>query len=108
VRGIGLMPPLNVPEVESGESSPDAALRYERDAWFRVGGELQQVPTRFYDRSELKAGNRLEGPAIVNQYDSTTVVPPGLSAHVDRFGNIVVAIAVPAAREPLVGEVARA
>jgi N-methylhydantoinase A/oxoprolinase/acetone carboxylase beta subunit len=108
VRGIGLMPPLNVPEVESGESSPDAALRYERDAWFRVGGELRQVPTRFYDRSELKAGNRLEGPAIVNQYDSTTVVPPGLSAHVDRFGNIVVGIAVPAAQEPLVGEVARA
>jgi N-methylhydantoinase A/oxoprolinase/acetone carboxylase beta subunit len=108
VRGIGLMPPLNVPEVESGESSPDAALRYERDAWFRVAGELRQVPTRFYDRAELRAGNRLEGPAIVNQYDSTTVVPPGLSAHVDRFGNIVVAIAVPAAQEPLVGEVARA
>jgi N-methylhydantoinase A/oxoprolinase/acetone carboxylase beta subunit len=57
----------------------------------------------------LRAGNRLEGPAIVNQYDSTTVVPPGLSAQVDRFGNIVIATGVAAVGEPLVGakEVAR-
>ena len=94
VRGIGLMPPLNVPEVEHGDESPDEALRYERDAWFRVGGSLEQVPTRFYDRTALKAGNRLEGPAIVNQYDSTTVIPPGLTAHVDRFGNIVIGTGV--------------
>jgi N-methylhydantoinase A/oxoprolinase/acetone carboxylase beta subunit len=94
VRGIGLMPPLKVPEVEHGDESPDEALRYERDAWFRVGGSLEQVPTRFYDRTALKAGNRLEGPAIVNQYDSTTVIPPGLTAHVDRFGNIVIGTGV--------------
>ena len=94
VRGIGLMPPLKVPEVEHGDESPDEALRYERDAWFRVGGSLEQVPARFYDRTALKAGNRLEGPAIVNQYDSTTVIPPGLTAHVDRFGNIVIGTGV--------------
>jgi len=92
VRGIGLMPPLKVPEVEHGDESPDEALRYERDAWFRVGGSLEQVPTRFYDRTALRAGNRLEGPAIVNQYDSTTVIPPGVEAHVDRFGNIVIEV----------------
>jgi N-methylhydantoinase A/oxoprolinase/acetone carboxylase beta subunit len=100
VRGIGLMPKLEVPEVEHG-GSPDEALRHEADAWFRVGGELKPVPTRYYDRAALKAGNRLDGPAILNQYDSTTVIPPGLSAEVDRFGNIVIA-AVLAARERLV------
>ena len=93
VRGIGLMPALEVLEAEAGGSAHDA-LRYERDAWFRVGGELKQVPTRFYDRTALKAGNELEGPAIVNQYDSTTVVPPGLTARIDRFGNVVIAIGV--------------
>jgi 5-oxoprolinase (ATP-hydrolysing) len=93
VRGIGLMPPLDVPETDSGGSAEDA-LRYERDAWFRVGGELKQVPTRFYDRAALKAGTELEGPAIVNQYDSTTVIPPGLTARIDKFGNIVIEIAV--------------
>ena len=101
VRGIGLMPPLKVPEFESGDPSPDAALRYERDAWFRVGGELRPVSTRFYDRAELKAGNRLEGPAIVNQYDSTTVIPPGLTARIDRFGNIVIGTGVVAEAELL-------
>src|SRR4051812_31530254 len=91
VRGIGLMPALETPPAEQGSESPEAALRYEREAWFRVRGELAPVATRFYDRSALKAGNRLDGPAIVHQYDSTTVVPPGVSAHVDPFGNIVIA-----------------
>ena len=35
-------------------------------------------------------GRPIDGPAIIEQYDSTTVVPPGLSAEIDRFGNIVI------------------
>jgi N-methylhydantoinase A/oxoprolinase/acetone carboxylase beta subunit len=97
VRGIGLTPPLRTPEIERGDDSPEAALRHEGTAWFRVGGSLQQVPTRYYERAGLRAGNRLVGPAIVTQYDSTTVIPPGLAAHVDRFGNIVIAISVKSA-----------
>jgi N-methylhydantoinase A len=96
VRGIGLMPPLETPEVEHGEPSPEAALRREADAWFLVHGRLEAVPTRYFDRAALRAGNRLEGPAIVLQYDSTTVVPPGMSAHVDRFGNILIEVAASA------------
>ncbi len=92
VRGVGLMPPLRTVEVEHGGESPDAALRHEGKAWFRTNGELREVPTRYYDRAALKAGNRLDGPAIVNQYDTTTVVPPGVSAHIDRFGNIIIEI----------------
>ncbi|HEX2235052.1 MAG TPA: hydantoinase/oxoprolinase family protein, partial [Actinomycetota bacterium] len=57
VRGIGLMPPLEPTDAERGdESPPDEALRYEGAAWFRVGGELQEVTTRYYDRASLKAG----------------------------------------------------
>jgi N-methylhydantoinase A/oxoprolinase/acetone carboxylase beta subunit len=109
VRGIGLMPKLQAPEVEQGSESPDAALRHTDAAWFRVSGSLVQTETRFYDRSGLRAGNRLAGPAIVNQYDSTTVIPPGIAATVDRFGNIVIETGIAAATEPLVGaeEVAR-
>jgi N-methylhydantoinase A/oxoprolinase/acetone carboxylase beta subunit len=103
VRAIGLMPPLATPETEGGGGSADEALRHEAEAWFLVGGGLAQVPTRYYDRSALKAGNRLEGPAIVDQYDSTTVIPPGLTARVDRFGNVVID-AVLAPREQPVGE----
>jgi N-methylhydantoinase A/oxoprolinase/acetone carboxylase beta subunit len=90
VRGIGLMPALEPPEAEAGSDSPAAALRHEGEAWFRVAGKLDRVATRYYERAALRAGNRLEGPAIVSQYDSTTVVPPGLGARVDRFGSIVI------------------
>jgi N-methylhydantoinase A/oxoprolinase/acetone carboxylase beta subunit len=90
VRGIGLMPPLEMPETARGSESPADALRHEGEAWFRVGGGLQPVATRYYDRAALRAGNRLEGPAVVNQYDSTTVIPPGTSASIDRFGHIVI------------------
>jgi N-methylhydantoinase A/oxoprolinase/acetone carboxylase beta subunit len=100
VRGIGLTPPLKTPEIERGDDSPEAAFRHDGGAWFRVGGSLQQVATRYYERAGLRAGNRLAGPAIVTQYDSTTVIPPGIAAHVDRFGNIVIAIGAPAASEP--------
>ncbi len=53
---------------------------------------LEQVTTRYYDREALKAGNRLDGPAIVNQYDTTTVIPPGVGGVVDRYGNIVIEV----------------
>jgi N-methylhydantoinase A/oxoprolinase/acetone carboxylase beta subunit len=99
VRGIGLQPKLRAPEADAGSDSPEAALRHEGDAWFRAGGSLDKVTTRFYDRAALQAGNVLEGPAIVNQYDSTTVIPPGISARVDRFGNIVIAVGVELASE---------
>ncbi len=92
VRGIGLMPELSTPEIEAGGESPADALRFEGDAWFLVNGTLEQVPTRYYDREALKAGNRLAGPAIVNQYDSTTVIPPGIEARIDRHGNIVIEV----------------
>jgi len=104
VRGIGLQPKLRAPEPEAGSESPDAALRHEGGAWFRVGGSLEQVTTRFYDRTALQPGNVLEGPAIVNQYDSTTVIPPGLSARIDSFGNIVIAISAQTAE--MAGEAA--
>jgi N-methylhydantoinase A len=93
VRGIGLMPALEMPDVEQGPESPEAALEDEREAWFRIDGSLEAVPTRFYSRAELRSGNRLEGPAIIGQYDSTTTIPPGLAARVDRFGNIVIEVA---------------
>jgi N-methylhydantoinase A/oxoprolinase/acetone carboxylase beta subunit len=102
VRGVGLMPPLMTAEVERGnEAPPDDALRYEGAAWFRVSGELRELETRYYDRPTLRAGNRLEGPAIISQYDSTTVIPPGLTAAVDSYGNIVVATGGAARAEAL-------
>jgi N-methylhydantoinase A/oxoprolinase/acetone carboxylase beta subunit len=102
VRGVGLMPPLEPTTADGGEEAPhEDALRHEGSAWFRVQGSLQEVMTRYYDRPSLKAGNRLQGPSIVHQYDSTTVIPPGLTASIDGYGNIVIATGGAARAEAL-------
>jgi N-methylhydantoinase A len=55
VRGVGLMPALVMPEIERSETVPAEALTSERPAWFRVDGELRELPTRFYTRDALRA-----------------------------------------------------
>ncbi|MBS7699904.1 MULTISPECIES: hydantoinase/oxoprolinase family protein [unclassified Chelatococcus] len=47
------------------------------------------VETKLYDRALLRAGNVVEGPAIIDQMDSTTVVPPGQTATVDAYLNLI-------------------
>jgi N-methylhydantoinase A len=42
-----------------------------------------------YRRDALRAGHRVEGPAVIDQLDSTVVVLPGFSAEVDRFGTMI-------------------
>ena len=91
VRAIGPMPDFVAPGVPTGPAEPaSGALHLEADAWFRVDGELQKASTRFYDRDKLLAGNVIEGPAIVTQFDSTTVVPPGFTCTVDPVGHLVI------------------
>jgi N-methylhydantoinase A len=48
----------------------------------------EAVETPVYRRDSLPAGASFEGPAIVEQLDSTTVVPPGVAAEVDEYRNI--------------------
>jgi N-methylhydantoinase A len=43
-----------------------------------------------YHRAELLAGQRVDGPAVVEQEDTTTLVPAGFRAEVDPFGNLVI------------------
>lgn len=91
VRGIGLMQPLKLPEVESGGEQPDeAAHRGKKEVWFRVEGELKKFDCDFYDRARLLSGNKIQGPAILTQFDTTIVVPPDLHAEVDGFGNVII------------------
>ena len=69
---------------------PEGSLKLTADAWFRDKGELKKVATAFYERTELLAGNVVEGPAIVTQFDSTSVIPPGFTCTVDPVGNLVI------------------
>ena len=85
--GYGTMPEPHLPEVEDG-AGPDAshAVIDEHEVYFQ-GGWLR---TKIYDRSKLLPGNRVEGPAIVTEFDSTTVVLPGFRAAVDARFNILI------------------
>lgn len=50
------------------------------------------VETRLYERDRLRPGDRFQGPAIVSEYSSATVLPPGDGLHVDGFGNLVIEV----------------
>ena len=74
VTGVGLVPPLSGQKVAASRASPTPA--FENDVVFEVDGRMQTVPTPFYDRAELNAGQTIAGPAVIEQYDSTTVSRP--------------------------------
>ena len=73
-----------------GAAPPAAALRGTRPVYFAEAGRHLDTPT--YDRAALVAGNRISGPALVEEYASTTVVHPGDTVEVDAFGDLVIAI----------------
>jgi len=59
-----------------------------RPVYFEEAGGL--VDTQIYERWHLGPGSKVQGPAIIEQMDSTTVVSPGMSADVDHLGNLFV------------------
>ena len=81
LRAVGITPKpeLTRHEPEPGAALPDPVTR--RPVHFDE--EDDAVDTPVFDRESLKAGTTLEGPAIVQQLDSTIVVPPGVTAEVD-------------------------
>jgi N-methylhydantoinase A/oxoprolinase/acetone carboxylase beta subunit len=56
-----------------------------RRAWFAPDGFMA---TTIYDRARIPAGSRLVGPAIIEQADTTTVIPPGHTALAEPSGNL--------------------
>ena len=60
----------------------------ERPVYFSQGEGY--LPAAVYARGRLGAGNRIEGPAVVEEYSSITLIPPGFRAEVDDLGNLVI------------------
>ncbi|HSF61788.1 MAG TPA: hydantoinase/oxoprolinase family protein [Gaiellaceae bacterium] len=85
--GYGDVPKPRLLEVEetAGQDSAHAVVD-EHEVYF--GGEW--LPTKIYDRSALQPGNRVEGPAVITEFDSTTVVLAGYAAEVDRYLNLII------------------
>ncbi|MBP0494855.1 hydantoinase/oxoprolinase family protein [Pararoseomonas indoligenes] len=64
----------------------EGARRGSRPVWFSGGWH----ETAIFSRLDLPVGAVIAGPAILEQPDATTVVDPGLTARVDRLGNVIV------------------
>ncbi|HUY20633.1 MAG TPA: hydantoinase/oxoprolinase family protein [Candidatus Binataceae bacterium] len=80
-------PPLVRPNlIAAGDADPSAARLGETPVW--IGGGAMNAG--LYERSRLRAGNRVAGPAIVVEFDSTTLILPNCAGEVDRFGNLLV------------------
>ena len=84
---------LRLPRIAPGDG---------RAADARIAGRRLYDPARgafadadVYDRARLRAGDRLTGPAIVEQYNSTTVVLAGQALTVDEVGNLLIAEQTP-------------
>ena len=72
------------PEAGADASS---AIAQRRRVWLPEVGDFIETPV--YARAALRPGNRFAGPAIVEQMDATTMVPPGWSARVDAWLNLI-------------------
>lgn len=70
----------------------DGARETARPVWFEGAGWCE---TPVYRRETLPADAAFDGPAIVAQFDSTTVIEPGQSARLDPFGNLVITVPNP-------------
>ncbi|HUP32222.1 MAG TPA: hydantoinase/oxoprolinase family protein [Gaiellaceae bacterium] len=84
VRAVGRIAKPALPILDEGELP---APTDRRPVFFAEAGGFVEIAV--YDRSALPAGSRFEGPAIVEEYDSTLVVHPGFEAETDVHGNLV-------------------
>jgi N-methylhydantoinase A len=84
--GNGSVQKPELPTGEAGGADASGAVVEEHQILF----EGESVPTRIYDRSKLSPGARIPGPAVITEFDATTVVLPGFTAEVDIHFNLLI------------------
>lgn len=92
VTGTMRKPPQE--KIARGQKMPSkSAFTGKRRVYFAADGKAGQfVDTATYRRADLRAGNRIAGPALVEEHASTTVLAPGDALTVDDYGNLAVTV----------------
>ncbi|HEY6330779.1 MAG TPA: hydantoinase/oxoprolinase family protein [Blastocatellia bacterium] len=90
LMAIGRSPRLKLSANALQGSDATSALKGSRTAFFGLHAGFIDVPV--YDGTRLHAGNEVEGPAIIDQPNTTIVVHSGHTARVDKYQNIVVQV----------------
>ncbi|MTD30726.1 hydantoinase/oxoprolinase family protein [Planomicrobium sp. YIM 101495] len=91
VTGLGKMPKLNKEKMNERSTLEEAIVKTE-NVTFRHKGELRKIETIHYQRELLPVGIQIEGPAIIFQKDTTTVIPPDNSFSLEEFGNLIIKV----------------
>ncbi|MEW5922235.1 MAG: hydantoinase/oxoprolinase family protein [Bacillota bacterium] len=77
----------HLPKVES-TGTLEEAIKEVRPVYFEATNGF--TDTTVYEREKIPVGSVITGPAVVEQFDSTTIIPPGLTAKVDEYLNIII------------------
>ena len=86
-EAIGIVAKPKLARLETVMENPSTALIERRDVYF---AETGKISCPVYDRAKFGRTGRIEGPCIIEQMDSTTVIPPDTSFSVDVYGNLIV------------------
>jgi N-methylhydantoinase A len=88
VAGIGWIAKPQFPSYPAG--SPDArqAIKTHRQVYFKESGGFLETP--IYDILRLRPNNRITGPAIIEDPNSTIVIPPGQTGSIDEFRDVFI------------------
>ena len=89
VTVTGMLEKPLLEEIVRGDATPPSAA-HTGNRPVRFGEDALETAT--WDRMALIAGNRIEGPALIEEHASTTVLHPGDTCEVDAFGNLVISI----------------
>ncbi|WP_425052815.1 hydantoinase/oxoprolinase family protein [Psychromarinibacter sp. S121] len=90
VEATGGVKKAEFPAFPDAGHDASGAVVGKRDVWM---SEVQSfVSCPIYDRAKLQSGNRVAGPAIIEQFDATTVVPPGMTARVEPHLNLIIEV----------------
>jgi len=81
----GRLPTIDLPRTDPGGADPEPARRGGRRIYL---GTWMEAPAYGFDA--LKPGMRIAGPALVDSETTTVLLPPGVAAHVDPYGSIVI------------------
>jgi N-methylhydantoinase A len=84
--GNGAVPTMNFPSATPSANDGSNAIVEDHEVVFQG----KRIPTKIYDRAKMTPGAKFDGPAIVTEFDSTTVVLPGYVAEMDEFYNILI------------------
>lgn len=91
IEAAGLVPKAAFQPQRDQGADASAAIVTERAVWLPEAGGFVTCPV--YDRDRLRSGNRIAGPAIVEQMDATTVVLPGMTARVEPYLDLILEFA---------------